>query len=282
MERKVLGRGLAALIPEKELDKREKIIYLKVDQIRPSKYQPREDFDTQRLQELSSSIKEKGVIQPILVRSCAPGEYEIIAGERRLRAAKALKMEEIPAIVKSVEDDEALELSIVENIQREELNPIEQAHAYQRLIDEFDFTQDKIAETVGKDRSSVANTIRLLKLPQEVQGKLKSGQITMGHARAILSLEGESKQIEICSHIISKGLSVRELENLIRNKLTQKRRKLPVKTEKKDPHVRTLEEELQHILGTRVKIILGRKRGQIQIEFYSNEDLERILKLFKK
>jgi ParB family chromosome partitioning protein len=282
MERKVLGRGLAALIPEKELDKREKIIYLKVDQIRPGKYQPREDFDAQRLEELISSIKEKGVIQPILVRSCTPGEYEIIAGERRLRAAKALKMEEIPAIFKSVGDDEALELSIVENIQREELNSIEQAHAYQRLIDEFDFTQDKIAETIGKDRSSVANTIRLLKLPQEVQSRLKSGEISMGHARAILSLEGEAEQVRICRWIISKGLSVRELENLIRNKLTQKRRKLPVKAEKKDLHVRTLEEELQHILGTRVKIILGRKRGKIQIEFYSTEDLERILNIFKK
>lgn len=275
MERKALGKGISALIPEKEPEKGEKIIYLKLGQIKSSPLQPRELFDSQTLEELTQSIKEKGVIQPVLVRRRGE-DYELIAGERRLRAANLLQINEIPAIVKDVDDRNSLELSLMKNIQRENLNPIEEAHAYQYLIDKFNLTQERISEILGKARTTITNTLRLLKLPQEIQEEIKRGRISYGHGRALLELEDQNQQRRLAQEVIASGLSVRELENLIKRQRPRlsKRRMSPKAA--RDPYVLVLEEELQHILATKVRISKRKKRGHILIEFYSSEDLERI------
>lgn len=292
MERRVLGKGLGALIPEKRRDTEQvaplkkdldRVVWIETDRIKPGKYQTRERFNQQKLEELTSSIKEKGLIQPVLVRSVAD-EYELIAGERRWRAAKSLNIGEIPAIIKDVDDISSLELSLIENVQRENLNPIEEAFAYQKLIDEFGFTQVKISQIVGKDRTSVANSLRLLKLPQDVQDKLAVDEISMGHAKVILTISEPQKQIEFCNIIISNGLSVRELENLVKSGPMRKK-KLRVFKDKRDPEIVALEEELQHIIGTKVSITVskrrGQKRGKVQIEYYSEQDLGRIVEFLK-
>lgn len=276
MERRVLGKGLAALIPEKIRKSGEgRIEYLKIDRIRRSKYQPREQFDNQKLNDLISSVKEKGVIQPILVRPKGE-EYELIAGERRLRAVRTLGIDEVPALVKDVNDADMIGLALIENIQREELNPIEEAHAYQRLMDEFRFTQERIGQVVGKDNTTVSNSVRLLSLPKKVRDYLSSGALSVGHAKVILSLENPDAQLELSRKAVKKGLSVRALENLMRRKKTFKR------TINVDSNLRAIEEDLQRVLGTKVRIIQGKRRGKIEIEYYSNQDLERILNILKK
>ena len=276
MERKALGRGISALIPEKKSEgKGEKITYLKLDQIKPSVFQPREDFDSQRMEELIQSIKQKGLIQPIAVRR--QGEYyEIIAGERRFRAAKSLNLKELPVIVKDVDDCDSLELSLIENIQRQKLNPIEEAYAYQYLIEKFNVTQEKVSEALGKARASVANTLRLLKLPQEIQEEIKKGRISFAHGRSILEVRDLNQQRRLAQEVISKGLSVRELENLIK-RLRPKIPETKLRANLREPHLAALEEELQRILATKIRISKKKKRGHILIEFYSQEDLERIV-----
>jgi ParB family chromosome partitioning protein len=279
MERRALGKGLSALIPEKASEHEDKIIYVQSELIKPNPFQPREDFDPQSLEELTQSIKEKGVIQPILVRR--KGEfYELIAGERRLRASRALGIKEIPVLVKDVEDKDSLELSLIENIQRQNLNPIEEARAYQFLIDKFKVTQEKISEVLGKARASVANTLRLLRLPQEIQGELKRGRISFAHARALLEVEDANQQRRLAQEIIAKGLTVKELESLIkmhRPKIAKRK----IGQGNREPHIVVLEEELQHILATKVRISKRKKRGHISIEFYSEEDLGRILNILR-
>lgn len=274
MERKALGRGLSALIPEKETERHEKIIYVQSDLVKPNPFQPREEFDTQSLEELTQSIKEKGVIQPILVRRRGDS-YELIAGERRLRACKSLGHKEIPVIVRDVADQDSLEISLIENIQRQGLNPIEEARAYQYLIEKFQVTQEKIGEVLGRARVTVTNTLRLLKLPSEIQEELKKGRLSFGHGRALLEVTDLNQQRKLAQEAISKGLSVRELESLIKGHRTHqpKRRMLPAH---RDPHLAVIEEELQHILATKVRITKRQKRGAISIEFYSQEDLGRI------
>ncbi|MFA5410722.1 MAG: ParB/RepB/Spo0J family partition protein [Candidatus Omnitrophota bacterium] len=274
MERKALGKGITALIPEKETGKEERISYVPIGQIKPSPFQPREDFDLESIEELAQSIKEKGVIQPLLVRHHAAG-YELIAGERRLRAANLLKLKEIPIIIKDVADEDALELALIENLQRQGLNPIEEAHAYQYLIDKFQLTQEKISEVLGKARVSVTNTLRLLRLPQEIQAELKKGRISFAHGRALLEIEDANQQRRLAQEIITHGLSVRELESLIKRQRPRaiKRR---MGQSQREPYVAVLEEQLQHILATKVRISKRKKRGHILIEFYSQEDLERI------
>lgn len=281
MDRKALGKGISALIPEKETSstKREEILYLPLGQIKPSPFQPRVDFDNLSMEELTQSIKEKGVIQPILVRRRGD-TYELIAGERRFRAANLLNLKEIPAIVKSVEDRDSLEIALIENIQRASLNPIEEAHAYQYLIDKFQVTHEKISEVLGKARVSVTNTLRLLKLPQEIQEEMKKGRITFAHGRALLEIEDLNTLRRLAQEIISKELSVRELESLIK---TQRRKiiKRRIGPGLRDPYAAVLEEELQHLLATKVRITKRKKRGHILIEFYSQGDLERILNVFR-
>jgi ParB family chromosome partitioning protein len=283
MERKALGKGLSALIPATAVDsairKKEAIIYILAEQIKPNPFQPREDFNQQNIEELAQSIKEKGVIQPLLVRRQGDS-YELIAGERRLRAAKTMGLKEIPVIVREVSDQDSLELALIENIQREELNPIEEAHAYQHLMDKFQVTQEKISEVLGKSRVSITNTLRLLKLPHEIQDEMKKGRISFAHGRALLEIEDLNHQRKIAQDIIAKGLSVRELENLIKS-VRPKSIKRNIGPGQREPLVAILEEQLQHALATKVRISKRIKRGHINIEFYSPEDLQRIVNVIK-
>jgi len=278
MERRALGKGLGALIPEKVLDskeRKEEIVYVQSGQIKPSPFQPREDFDQQSIEELAQSIKEKGVIQPLLVRRKGDN-YELIAGERRLRAANSLGLKEIPIIVRDVSDQDSLELALIENIQREGLNPIEEAHAYQHLMDKFQITQEKISEVLGKARTTITNTLRLLKLPHEIQQEMKKGRISFAHGRTLLEIDDSNQQRRLAQDIITKGLSVRELESLIKtNRPKGLRRKIG--QGQREPLIVILEEQMQHALATKVRIIKRKKRGHINIEFYSPEDLERIV-----
>lgn len=278
MERKALGRGINALIPEKSPEaNQERILYVSLETLRPNPFQPREDFDSQSLEELKQSIQEKGVIQPILVRR--KGDYyEIIAGERRYRACKLLGISEIPIIVKEVDDKEALELALIENIQRQDLNPIEQARAYQYLIEKYQVSQEKIAQVLGKARVTITNILRLLKLPQEIQEELKKGRISYTHGRALLELDDPNQQRKLCQEIIAKGLSMRELENLIKAQRKDSDWSKRRKEKAVDPYLVLLEEKLQQALATKVKIVRQRKQGHIVVEFYSQEDLERIVK----
>jgi len=280
MQKKVLGKGLSALIPEKPAaEKEERVTHASVSRITKNPFQPRENFDQKRLEELMSSVKEKGVLQPILVRP-KEGNYELIAGERRLRAARALGMTEVPVIIRDVSDIDLLEVSLIENIQREELNAIEEAKAFQRLIDEFGFSQEEVAKAVGKDRATIANTVRLLGLPKRVKEMISQGELTMGHGRALLALAGEHTILKLANSILHRGLSVRETENTVARKKSPASRAAAPKT--KEHKVMFFEEELQRLLGTKVKIQHGKKRGKIQIDYYSVEDLERIYNVIKK
>lgn len=280
MERKALGKGISALIPDRETEKGEKIMLLSLSQIRPSPLQPRKEFDSQSLEELTQSIREKGVIQPVLVRRRGD-YYELIAGERRLRAANLLNLKEIPAIIKEAEDRDSLELSLIENIQRENLNPIEEARAYQYLMDKFGLTQEEISEILGKARVTITNTLRLLKLPLEVQEEIKKNRITFGHGKALLEIEDPNQQRRLLQTIIANTLSVRELENLIKGHHAKLGKRKMRQISARDPYLAVLEEELQHALATKVRISKRKKRGHILIEFYSQEDLERIITRIK-
>jgi ParB family chromosome partitioning protein len=282
MERKALGKGLSALIPEKILENsqhKEEIIYVQSGQIKPNPFQPREDFEQASIDELAQSIKEKGVIQPLLVRRKGDN-YELIAGERRLRASISLGLNEIPIIVRDVSDQDSLELALIENIQREGLNPIEEAHAYQHLIDKFQITQEKISEAMGKARTTITNTLRLLKLPHEIQQEMKKGRISFAHGRTLLEIDDANQQRRFAQDIISKGLSVRELENLIKISRPKGLRRKSSQGQS-EPLVAILEEQMQHALATKVRIIKRKKRGHINIEFYSQEDLGRIVNVIK-
>jgi len=275
MERRALGKGISALIPDKPLAQKHEIVYAQIGQIKPNPFQPREDFNQESINELAQSIKEKGVIQPLLVRRSGDS-YELIAGERRFRAANLLGLKEIPLIVKEVTDQDSLELALIENIQREALNPIEEAHAYQHLIDKFKVTQERIGEVMGKARASVANTLRLLKLPHEIQSEMKKGRISFAHGRTLLEVEDANQQRKLAQEIITKGLSVRELEALVKN-FRPSGLKRRTAQKQRDPSVSLLEEKLQHALATKVFINKRKNRGHISIEFYSQEDLERIV-----
>lgn len=279
MEKRALGKGLSALIPAKEdgYENRESVLNIPISKITTNKYQPRIEFNKEKLAELISSIKEKGVVQPVLVRKTQDG-YELIAGERRLRAVSSLGVDTIPAIIKNVADIDMLELSLIENIQREELNPIEEANAFQKFITDFSFTQEKIASSLGKNRSTIANTLRLLTLPKKIREFISGGSITAGHAKAMLSLPTENEQMRVCNLVVKKGLSVRETESLVLRRAGssgEKKAKI-----NKDQSLVDIENQLQHLFGTRVKILQGKKRGRIQIEYYSGEDLNRILDVF--
>ena len=285
MAKRVLGRGLGALIPNQqdsgtskilESNIRQGIANLPIDKIKTNKYQPREDFSQDSLKELAQSIKEKGFIQPVLVRA-REGEYELIAGERRFRAAEMLNLKEVPAIIKDVSDLDSLELSLIENVQREDLNSIDQAKAYKRLLDEFNMTQEGISDTIGKDRTTVANILRLLKLPHKIQQHVSRGTISMGHARAILGLDTEIEQMRLCTKVIKNELSVRDTERYAKEISTPSKKKLL----EKDPNLISIEEKLREVLGTKVKIIKRKRGGRLEIEFYSDSDLERILTLLK-
>jgi len=269
---KRLGKGLEEIIDTSTNDGSNFVI-LKISQIRPGKFQPRASIDEASLEELKASIQRSGVIEPVIVRPIAHGTYELVAGERRLRASQALGRQEIPAIIKSLSDKESLEFSLVENIQRENLNPLEEAKGYARLLDEFGYTQEDIASAVGKDRSTVANVLRLLALPEEIQQAVRAAQISLGHAKALLSVEDRAKQLGVYQAVIRQGLSVRQAEALAGTWVPAKRRR----SRREDPQTKALEDELRRALGTKVRILARHKGGRIIVDYFSPEDLTRIV-----
>lgn len=271
MKKARLGRGLDALIPKEP--NTGGVSFASIHEIRPNSSQPRKEFDDSALAELSSSIREKGILQPIVVRM-AGGEYEIIAGERRWRAAQKAGVTKVPIIIKEVSDGEALELALIENLQREDLNPVEEALAYQQLIDGFGLTHDDISKRIGKDRSTITNQLRLLKLPDEARQALLDGEITAGHARAILSVESPEKSMDVLASIRKQKLSVRKAENLARNISSEKKEKRQAR--EKDIYLESMIGDLKSTLGTQVRIVNREGKGKIEIDFYSKDELERL------
>lgn len=291
-----LGKGLSALIPEKlepveieglkttssglknEVDPQQRI---DIKLIRDNRFQPRQNYDDAKLDELVESIKEKGLLQPIVVRRVGD-VFEVIAGERRLRAARKLGLLHIPVVVKEATDKEALVLALVENVQREELNPVEKAESYRRLVDEFSFTQEEVAKAVGKDRATVANLLRLLKLPKEILKAVFDGKISEGHARALLSIEEPNSQMMLFLETVQKGFSVREVEERSRIALSGKKSKKSVRASLKDPEISAIEEELRRVFGTKVLVQNKRgNKGKMVIEYYSLNDFDRIMKVIR-
>lgn len=290
-ERKALalGKGINALFSEigglenieEERPEDKGIREIKLDEIKPSKYQPRYQFDSEKLEELAQSIKEEGIIQPIIVRSSDDG-YEIIAGERRFRAAAMAGLDKIPVIVKEVSSDEALEIALIENIQREDLNPIEEAKAYQKLISDFKITQEDLASKVGKNRTSITNTLRLLKLPTEIQKAVEENIIFMGHARALISVEEKKLQLLLFRKVVKRNLSVRQIEDIIKTIKNVSHETIRIK--KEDPIIKSYEKILMKSLGTKVFIKQNKdkKSGKIEIVYFSLDDIERILEKLEK
>ena len=285
MKTKRLGKGLSALIPDQADETQngshseDNLFEVNVGAVKPNPYQPRMTFDEQALAELRDSIREKGLIQPITVRR-KNSHYELIAGERRLRAAIEVGLKRIPAyIIKVDSKEEMLEMAIVENVQRERLNPIEQANAFQRLLDECNLTQDEIAQKIGKERSTITNMLRLLRLPKQIQTSVEKGEISVGHARTLLAIEGTDNQIEIWKKILRNDISVRKLEKIVRE-LSEVKRNQPIKTKVKSVHILKVEEKLRNAFGTKVSIKSKNEGGSIEIEFYSPEDLNRLLEIF--
>ena len=279
--RSALGKGLSALIPDApDTTTPRASLDVDIDLIEPNDYQPRAHIEDERLDELARSIKANGIIQPIVTRRLDSGRYQIIAGERRWRAAQRAGLERVPVVVKDVAPDEKqrrLEMALIENVQRENLNPIEEAQAYQRLVTEFGMKQDDVAAQVGKDRSSVANTLRLLRLPEEVRAEVASGRLTMGHARAIVALTSEADQRRIARDVLARSLSVRDTETLVRQStLPNAGAAATNETKKKDVHTRAAEEQLRLALGTAVEIKRRGKRGVVEIAFSGEDELQRI------
>jgi ParB family chromosome partitioning protein len=277
-----LGKGLSALIPDapETLAAPRASLDVDIDLLEPNDYQPRGAMEDERLQELSQSIKANGIIQPIVARRLESGRYQIIAGERRWRAAQRAGLEKVPVVVRDVGSDEKrrrLEMALIENIQRENLNPIEEAHAYQKLASEFGLKHEDIAAQVGKDRSSVANTLRLLRLPEELQAEVAAGRLSMGHARAIVSLASDADQRRIARDVLSRNLSVRETEAIVKNASNTSATAPQEKTApKKDVHTRAAEDELRLALGTAVEIRRRGKGGVVEISFTSEDELQRL------
>ncbi len=278
-KRPALGRGLSALIPDTPpqapAPAGDRGLDVDSDLLRPNRFQPRTAMDDAKIEELARSIRANGIIQPIVVRK-VDGGYEIVAGERRWRASQRAGLLKVPVVVRDIPEERLLAVALIENIQREDLNPIEEAAAYRRLADEYQMTQEQIADAVGKERSTVANVLRLLKLPQEVRANLGSGALSMGHARALLGLPDEAAQLRAGRDVITKNLSVRETEALVK-KISQPAPEKPA--EEKDVHTRAAEERLRFVLGTRVRIARKRKGGAIEIDFTSEDELNRIYEL---
>jgi len=276
VKRKVLGRGLEALISQdlrESVSETERVKELDIDRIEANPHQPRDRFDKGHLEQLAASIEKHGILQPVVVRRLGD-RYQLIMGERRLRAARIAGKRSVPAIVREADDADALKFALMENLQREDLNPIEEAKGYGELRELFDLSIKEIADLIGKDRSTVSNTLRLLTLPDKIQEMLAMGELSAGHARALLSIEGEREQIAWAERVVSEGITVREVELTHRSKKRKARRR---GRRKADPRVRAMEELLEKHLGTRVQMAPRRKGGVISIEYYSNEDLERIL-----
>ncbi|SHM18204.1 chromosome partitioning protein, ParB family [Caldanaerovirga acetigignens] len=282
MSKKGLGKGLGALIPMIDEKDEGSIQEVDIEEIKPNKMQPRKDFDEEKIRELASSIKEHGVLQPVILRKAKEG-YELVAGERRWRAAKLAGIKKIPAVVKNLTDAEVMQIALIENLQREDLTPMEEAMAYKRLMEEYGMTQEELASKIGKSRSQIANTVRLLNLESEIQEMINQKKITAGHARAILAIEDPKERIKIAKKIIEENMSVRETEEVIK-RISIKSGKTMRKNNKNEinPALIHVAEQLQRALGTKVRIKGSERRGRIEIEYYSEDELERILEVIVK
>ncbi|MBV6341136.1 ParB/RepB/Spo0J family partition protein [Candidatus Magnetobacterium casense] len=277
-----LGRGLNVLLPVE----RDGILHVDPQRISPNPDQPRKDFDEESLIQLAASVREKGILQPIIVNRNDDSSFTIIAGERRLRAAVLCGLTKVPCIVRDKKHNDALEISLIENIQRQDLNPIETARAFQKLIDDFELKQEDIATKVGKDRATVANYLRLLHLPQEVQAMVSENKLSMGHARAIVSAGSPVQQLDIAGQVIENNLNVRQTEALVAALSTEVAEKQPPATTattpaQKDPHISNIEQELIKTLGTKVRINHKGKKGKIEIEYYSLDELNRLIDILR-
>jgi len=280
--RRRLGRGLEALLgpTREEAEKEGSLVELPLSQIRPNPYQPRQDVDPVALEELKASIRQAGLLQPVVVRTAKDGGYELIAGERRMRACQALGWERIPAVKRDVDDRTVLTLALIENLQRDDLSPVDEARGYDRLLAEFSLTQQDVADAVGRDRSTIANALRLLKLPEPVLQMLHETVLSVGHARALLALDDPRVVTNLAREAVAQGLSVREMEDRVRGGRAPERRPRLKRGLGTAPEVRRVEDALRRRLGTDVRVTLRAKgKGQIHIAFYSNEDLARQLDL---
>lgn len=286
-----LGKGLEALFNNSEIDTKEisiektkenekkGISFINVNEIKPNQNQPRKTFDEEKLEELANSIKEHGLIQPVILRKSDKG-YEIVAGERRWRACRRAGLKELPCIIKELTDEQNMLLAIIENMQREDLNPIEEAEGLNQMITAFGMTQEQVSKSVGKSRPYITNALRLLKLPNEVRTLVSQEKLSTGHARAIAGISSVEKQIQIAEYAVKNALSVREIENLIREENAVKK-KFSKRKSQKSADVKRLEEDLKHIMGTKVSLNQSGKKGKIEIEYYSREELERLIELLK-
>jgi ParB family chromosome partitioning protein len=275
MNRRGLGKGLGALISIEDTDE-SGIRQIRVNDIEPNTDQPRKNFDDEKISQLAESIKKHGVVQPIIVRK--EGDiYRIVAGERRWRACRMAGLSVIPAMIRELSDRQGMEIALIENLQREDLNPIEEAEAYQRLIEEYDMTQEEISDIIGKSRPAIANSLRLLNLDGNIRDYLITGEITSGHARALLALEDRGVQAKAAEEIISKGINVRDTEKLVKRLLSNK--KATKKKYKMNAEIQEIEERLKSIFGTKVRIMDNNRKGKIVIEYYSYEELDRILEM---
>ncbi len=284
MTRRVLGRGLSALLSDSPATTSEVMQEIDVNRIEPNSFQPRTHFDEAKLEELAQSIRTNGIIQPLLVRQTGADRYELIAGERRWRAAQRASLQRVPVIIRAIPDDKMLEFALIENIQRQELNAIEEALAYKRLIENLNLTQEMVAQRVGRDRTYITNYLRLLKLPDSIQHLVEQEKLSMGHARAILGIEDPVIQTKVASNVIEQGMSVRETERAIRQIIDGKGlqdKTPPTRIERDDANLRAAESKLRRRLGTQVKLLPSNsgKGGKIEIEYYSENDLHRLYQI---
>lgn len=274
-----LGKGLGALMLENNVDDMVSTSTLNINEIIPNKEQPRKTFDQTALEELADSIRQHGVLQPLLVRPLPNGAYRLVAGERRWRASRLAELKEVPVIIKELTDTEAMEIAIIENLQREDLNPIEEAEGLQTLIDKCGFTQEEVATSVGKSRPAITNALRLLKLPEDVREMTKKGEISAGHARALLSFDNQALMQEVAAKIVSDKLTVRDVEKLAKRPKTAETKKAP---RRRDSIYDEVELSLTEALGRKVKVYNGRSKGTLEIEFYSADDLKNIANIIGK
>jgi ParB family chromosome partitioning protein len=278
MTRRALGRGLSALLSDKPATVSEEMIEIDLDLIEPNNFQPRTNFDEERLEQLAQSIRANGIIQPLLVRKTPNGKYQLVAGERRWRASQRAGLQRVPCVVREIPEDKMLELALIENIQRQELNAIEEAHAYKRLIESLGLTQEMVAQRVGRDRTFITNYLRLLRLPEDIQRLVEAEQLTMGHARALLGVDEPEIQRKLAKEIIDKGLSVRHTERTIKRIVEGTEVADNPPAIKEDPNFRAAEDKLRRRLSSKVHITVNQKSsgGKIEIEFFDDNDLNRI------
>ena len=278
MLKKGLGRGLQALLPEVEVTDGQGVIEVEIGLIRPNPSQPRKRFDQEKLDELAASIREHGVVQPLILRPRGEG-YDLVAGERRWRAARLAGLKTVPALVRDFTEAQVMEIALIENLQREDLNPMEEAQAFRRLTEEFGLNQEELAKRLGKSRPQITNTLRLLNLSPSVQDLVAAGQVSMGHAKVLLSVEDPAVQIDTARRIVSHGLSVRETENLTKQMGQARNKKGAGRKSARNPVLVDLEGELRHLFGTPIRIVEGSPKGRIEINYYGEADLERIVDL---